>query len=66
MATAIVLLPGKSHGQKSLMGYSSWSCKRVPHDLATKQQTTAKSWLFYHHMTWKKLYKLSQADSLYY
>ena len=26
-----VLLPGESHGQKSLMGYSPWSC-RVEHD----------------------------------
>ena len=22
-----VILPGKSHGQRSLVGYSSWSCK---------------------------------------
>ena len=22
-----VFLPGKSHGQRSLMGYSPWSCK---------------------------------------
>ena len=33
-----VFLPGKSHGQRSLMGYSPWSCKRVGHDLVTKQQ----------------------------
>ena len=33
-----VFLPGKSHGQKSLAGYSLWGCKRVRHDLATKQQ----------------------------
>ena len=25
-------LPGKSHGQRSLAGYSPWSCKRVGHD----------------------------------
>ena len=30
-------LPGKSHGQKSLAGLG---CRRVRHDLATKQQTT--------------------------
>ena len=29
--------PGKSHGQRSLGGYSPWSCKRVRHDLAAKQ-----------------------------
>ena len=24
-----VFLPGKSHGQKSILGYSPWGCKRV-------------------------------------
>ena len=33
-----VFLPGKSHGQRSLAGYSSWGCKRFGHNLATKQQ----------------------------
>ena len=32
-----VVLPGKSHGQRSLVGYSSWGL-RVRHDLVTKQQ----------------------------
>ena len=31
-------LPGKSHGQRNLAGYSPWTHKRVRHDLATKQQ----------------------------
>ena len=31
-----VILPGKSHGQKSLVGYSPWSHKGVRHDLVTK------------------------------
>ena len=31
-----VFLPGKSHGQKSLVGYSPWGHKRVGHDLWTK------------------------------
>ena len=31
-----VFLPGKSHGQMSLAGYSPCSRKRVGHDLATK------------------------------
>jgi len=31
-------LPGKSHGQRILVGYSPWGRKRVGHDLATKQQ----------------------------
>ena len=25
-------LPGKSHGKRSLVGYSPWGCKRVGHD----------------------------------
>ena len=33
-----VSLPGKSHGQRSLVGYSSWDGERVGHDLATKLQ----------------------------
>ena len=32
-----VFLPGKSHGQRSLVGYSPWGCKRVRHNLVTKQ-----------------------------
>ena len=37
MATTPVFLPGKSHGQKSLAGYSAQRRKRVGHDLATQQ-----------------------------
>ena len=33
-----VFLPGKSHGHGSLVGYSPWDCKRIWHDLVTKQQ----------------------------
>ena len=33
-----VFLPGESHGQRSLVGYSSWDCKGVGHNLVTKQQ----------------------------
>ena len=33
------LLFGKSHEQRSLVGYSPWGCKRVGHDLTTKQTT---------------------------
>ena len=32
-----VFLPGKSHGQRSLMGYNPWHHKRVGQDLASKQ-----------------------------
>ena len=31
-----VFLLEKSHGQRSLVGYSPWGCKRAGHDLATK------------------------------
>ena len=34
----LIFLPGKSHGQKSLVGYSPQGFRRVGHNLATKQQ----------------------------
>ena len=37
MATHSVFLPGKSHGQRNLVGYSPWG-RRVRHDLVTEQQ----------------------------
>ena len=37
MAATPVFLPGKSHGQRSLAGYSPWGRKRAGHSLATKQ-----------------------------
>ena len=33
-----VFLPGESHGQRSLAGYSPGACKRVRHNLAIKEQ----------------------------
>ena len=36
MATHSIFLPGISHGQKSVVGYSPWGHKRLGHDLATK------------------------------
>ena len=33
-----IFLPGKSHGQRKLVGYNPWGLKRVGHNLATKQQ----------------------------
>jgi len=33
-----VFLPGKSHGQRSLVGYSPWNHKRTGHNIATTQQ----------------------------
>ena len=43
MATHSRIVPGKSHGQRSLMGYCPWGHKGVRHDLATKQH--AIEWL---------------------
>ena len=37
MATHSSILPGKSHGQRSLAGYSPWSC-RLRHNLVTEHQ----------------------------
>ena len=33
-----VVLPGKSHGERSLVDYSPWGGKRVGHNSVTKQQ----------------------------
>ena len=38
MATHSSILAGRSHGQRSLVGYSPWGCKRAGHSLATKPQ----------------------------
>ena len=37
MATSPVFLPGESHRQSGLVGYSPWGHKTVRHDLVTKQ-----------------------------
>ena len=36
LAPLPVFWPGKSHGQRSLVGYSPRGCKRVGHDLVAK------------------------------
>ena len=36
-----VFFPGKSHGQKGLVGYNLWGRNRVRHDLVMKQQQIA-------------------------
>ena len=33
-----VFLPGKSQGQRSLVGYSPWGCKRIRYELVIKQK----------------------------
>ena len=42
MATP-VFLPGESHRQGSLIGYSLWGCKRVGYNLVNEQQKTVPS-----------------------
>ena len=39
-----VFLPGESHGQRSLVGYSSWAPKRIRYGLVTKQQQLLECW----------------------
>ena len=41
-----VFLPGKSHGQRSLVGHSPWGHKRIGHSLVTKQQQQHKSLVY--------------------
>ena len=41
-----VFLPGKSHGQRSLVGYNPWGHKSVGHNLATKKQLSYKLMLY--------------------
>ena len=38
MATHSSIMPGKSHGQRSLAGYRPGACKKVTQNLATEQQ----------------------------
>ena len=46
---APAFLPGNSHGQRSLEGYSPWGHKTARHDLATKQQFWPKPSAFRSH-----------------
>jgi len=48
-----VFLPGKSQGQRSLVGYTPRGHKRVGHDLATKQQNSK------HHLNWLQVILLA-------
>ena len=49
---APVFLPGESHGQRTLLSYSPWDCKRVGHDLVTKQQGALRA--FVYSSNWKQ------------
>ena len=41
-----VFLPGKSHGQRSLVDYSPWDHRKVGQDLMTKQQQNIQGRFF--------------------
>ena len=43
MATQSGIVPGKSHEQRSLVGYP-WGCKRLEHDLVTELQQQMPWW----------------------
>ena len=43
MAAHSTILAWKSHGQRSLAGYSPWGCNRAGHNLTTKQQQSQNS-----------------------
>ena len=43
-----VFLPRKSHGERSLADYSPWGRKKVRHNLATKQQHSLTSLIFWY------------------
>ena len=42
-----VFLPGQSHGQRRLAGYSPWGHKRVGHDWVNKQQHNNNYWWYW-------------------
>ena len=58
-------LPGESHGQRSLAGYSPWGRKRVGHGRVTKQgqKTWTKSYVFTDQLGCKAPRGLNQGDS---
>ena len=46
-----IFVPGKSHRQRSLVGYSPWGPNRVKHNLATEQYNNIKYMLFVNMMS---------------
>ena len=51
----LVFFPGKSHGQKSPVGYSPWGCKGFGQDLSTKQQQQTSFKRNTQHAFWNSL-----------
>jgi len=63
--TTPVFLPGKSHGQRSLVGLWSMGLQRVGHDLPTKHicHKIFLSWRSYQYDTRYKAQRLEEIDS---
>ena len=49
-----LFLPGKSHGQRSLVSYSSWGCKRVGHNW-THTHTNTHICTWYREWIWSHI-----------
>ena len=49
-----VFLPGKSHGHRSLAGYSPWWCQRVKLNLGTKKLQQCEDTMRRHHRQTRK------------
>ena len=66
-----IFLPGKSHGERSLTGYSPWVHK-VRHDLVSKQQQlvslqkNVRSWIFQKERNDNIIYQWKNCESLHY
>ena len=58
MQSTPLFLPGKSHGQRSMAGYSLWGCKRVQRDLAknNNDKPSARHIIGAHYMFLSKSY----------
>ena len=51
----LVFLPGKSHGQRSLVGYSPWGCK----ELGMAKQLNINTFIFCSYVSWAVLLIIS-------
>ena len=62
---APVFLPGEFHGQRILVGYSPWGCKRVVHnwsDLAWSMYTNIHTYAYIHTNTCTHIHTSTQRD----
>ena len=60
-----VFLPGDFHGQRILVGYSPWGCKRVVHDwsdLAWSMYTNIHTYAYIHENTCTHIYTSTHRD----